>query len=77
MIIKKQKTPASVPARNHPLFIKEIEDVIQTRLDHRKDSPLHPQRTSRITAGIVRHKNWKTIKEDLIRAELPDIDDGF
>ena len=60
----------SIPIRSDKRFAKEIKDMQLKRIRNRRDSPLKPIQTSRLTLAITRHKLFNKIKFDIVNADL-------
>lgn len=61
----------SKPMRANPNFIKEIKDMQNKRIvATKKDPPLKPSSTSRLTLAMTRHPLFKKMKLDIVEADL-------
>lgn len=66
----KIKNQRNVTARIGEDFNKEIEEIKKERLDSGIDKK--KRSTRRLTNLIVKHRDWKIIKEDTIKENLKD-----
>ena len=53
-------------------FDKQLEDILKNRIKIGKENPKHLNGTRRYTKAMARHPLFKTIKDDIIVAELED-----
>lgn len=60
----------NVTARLGDEFSKELEEIKDERLARKIDKKR--KSTRRLTNLIVKHRDWKTIKEDTIEVNLED-----
>lgn len=69
---KKNGKNLSIQGRLSLHFHKEIEEIKDERLVNRRSKDRVA--TEKITNMICRHKNWKQIKQDIIKAEQEEVD---
>ena len=63
------------PLRVDLKYYHEIEDIIRQRIITGRDKVFDKKSPSRITAGIPRHPLWPVMKKDLIKADMPNLED--
>ena len=62
------KNPENVTARIGEHFSKEIEDIKEQRLERGIDK--NRKSTRKLTNLLIKHRDWKKIKEDTININL-------